>query len=252
MSQAAGFPSFSGKCYATQCFIKMDSLVPLGRFQGAGQGACADSPGAEADHGPASVQAGSHGGHPVPGWGGAGAHGLPWATSPQPSLSTGPPMPGVRWGKGALSRMKGFAHVAPRPTSGPQETLPRLSPSPCLRGRQPGRVDVSSQSQRGTPRDLTPPRRRVSPGHGHSPQDPDLVLSMLLRACSQLARFTLLRHAPRLRCSGAPRSPLTELEKDTHLPVTPDRSSPAHEPPAPHCLQESILLQALPANWPRL
>ena len=66
---------------------------------------------------------------PAPDGAEQGAHSLLEGTSPPPRLWTGALTPGVQCGKAALSPMKGFAHVAPGPTSGPQETLPSLSPS---------------------------------------------------------------------------------------------------------------------------
>lgn len=68
---------------------------------------------------------------PAPDGAEQGAHSLLGGTSPlpRPPLWTGALTPGVQCGKAALSPMKGFARVAPGPTSGPQETLPSLSPS---------------------------------------------------------------------------------------------------------------------------
>lgn len=207
----------------------------MGCFQGAGQGACADSP---------RGGGGSRPSH-CPGWEprktppqmgqSRGAHGLPWVMSPQPCLWMGTLTPGVRWGKVALSPMKGFAHVAPRPTSGLQETLPRLSPSPCLHGCQPGRVDVPSQSQRGTPRDLTPSPTEGFPGawaQPTGPRPPALNAAPSVHPTRLASPFS--DTLPQLRCSGAPRSPLTELEKDTHLPRHPRLPPAQHTSCPPH------------------
>ena len=217
-------------------------------MQGKGPGLTA--PGAEADHSPASVQAGSHGRHPAPGWGGAGG-----ARSAVGDVSPTQPVDGrsEAWcpvGKGGSVPQEGLRSCGPPShvwsTGNTPQTLP-LPVSAWLPAWASGCLFAVPARHPQGPKPL--PDGGFPRGMGTARR----TQSSCSQCCSERAAnspgFTLPRHAPRLRCCGAPRSPLTELEKDTHLPVTPDRSSPAHKPPSPHRLQETILLHALPADW---
>lgn len=206
-------------------------------YRAQGKGPALTATGAEAAHGPARLQAGSHGKLSA-GWGGAGR-----ARSAVGEVSPTPPVDGHSdaWcpaRKGGSIPHEGLCSRGPTSHVWSTGDTPQSLPLPmsawlpawasgcpfAVPARHPQGPDPLPG--RGSPRGLGAARRTQTSCSQRCPR-PAATLASL---------HTPQTHAPQLRCSVAPRSPLTELDKDTHLPRHPRSPSAQRTDRPPHTL----------------